>query len=573
MTPFALGVAVAAALLLGSGIGLLLRTACTAAGALFALTGTSAFGLVYLIYAAPASGGAIAAEIVVIIVLGFATISFPRFTADIATLLALGCLVVTAILEILSVTTPGPHPREDESLWVAIVPTILVLGFLWWRLESASSVVRRQVTWVLITYLTPNVAAVVLGMGGAPNAVIAAALASVGLTGVSALVAMTAPTIADVRRVTSLAVAATVAGFVSFIAYQLVVYTAEAVTHTTVAATNSGLAVMLAAVVFEPVRRVVALVADEALFGARPDALVAARQVALAVGDDPAAALNGIRTSLALPYAALNVDGETVAESGQPVEDYSRLPLQLDGESVGEVIVGLRPGEVMLPDSHAKVLALAAPLLAATVRAQALAHSLQEAREVAVSAREEERLRLRRDLHDGLGPRLSGIGFTADAARIANASEPVDGLLARIREETATAIKEIRGIVYGLRPPALDEVGLVESIRLQAANLALKVTVTASDLPVLPAAVEVAAYRIAIEALTNSARHSGSDRAQLEITADRDALQIQVSDEGTASTDWTPGVGLTSMRERAQELGGTLSIVDGTIRADLPLLR
>ena len=216
------------------------------------------------------------------------------------------------------------------------------------------------------------------------------------------------------------------------------------------------------------------------------------------------------------------------------------------------------------------MLSLVGPLLAQTVRAHRLAADLQVSREATVTALEEERRRLRRDLHDGLGPRLSGIAFTSDAARNSLRSDPdtTDELLATLRTETGAAIDEIRRLVYAMRPPALDELGLVPALRQQAVGLRtssgepLRVTITADELPAgVTAAVEVAAYRIVMEALTNAARHSGSDTASVSLLTETDALVIDVTDPGSGSAGgaWTTGVGIASMRERAAQLGGSLT--------------
>ena len=149
--------------------------------------------------------------------------------------------------------------------------------------------------------------------------------------------------------------------------------------------------------------------------------------------------------------------------------------------------------------------------------------------------------------------------------------------LARVRAETVAAIREIRQLVYAMRPPALDEVGLIEAIRLQADELrtpdgdAVRVELVVDNLPDLPAAVEVAAYRIVMEALTNAARHSGSDLATARLAGAGDALAVEVRDGGATTGMWRPGVGISSMRERAQELGGTLTATAGVVRAELPL--
>jgi signal transduction histidine kinase len=196
-----------------------------------------------------------------------------------------------------------------------------------------------------------------------------------------------------------------------------------------------------------------------------------------------------------------------------------------------------------------------------------------------VSAREEERRRLRRDLHDGLGPTLAGQTLKVGAIRNLLARDPsaADRLLVELGAEIEAAIADIRHLVYALRPPALDELGLVAALRAEAMRHDIeenygsgpgmdretrpRVTVEAPDpLPALPAAVEVAAYRIACEALTNAIRHSQATSCRIRLTLD-DALHVEVADDGMGlPAERRVGVGLVSMRERAEELGGACSI-------------
>jgi two-component system, NarL family, sensor kinase len=334
----------------------------------------------------------------------------------------------------------------------------------------------------------------------------------------------------------------------------------------------------LAAVTFAPTRSVMRGVVEQLLFGVRLDPLGAASAVAGTLGDDPVRALRAIRESLNLPYAALLVDGTEVAVSG--VQPALTRTLDLDGG--GSLVVGHRSGDQRLTAADEQVLRLTVPLLAQTLRAHALAAELQESRGRTISAVEDERRRLRRDLHDGLGPRLSGVAFTADAARNLVRVDPgaAEEMVAQLRADTVIAIEEIRRMVYAMRPPALDELGLVPALRQQAVGMRNRdggpvvVSVSASELPDLPAAVEVAAYRIATEALANVARHSTSPSAAVQIDARDGELHVEVTDSGT-SDDWRPGVGLSSMRERALELGGTLSAGPGPhggrVTAVLPL--
>jgi len=211
------------------------------------------------------------------------------------------------------------------------------------------------------------------------------------------------------------------------------------------------------------------------------------------------------------------------------------------------------------------------------------AAELQRARERLVAAREEERRRLRRDLHDGLGPALAGAALKVEAAENLFASDPAaaSGLLEDARAEIQDAVADVRRLVHALRPPALDELGLVGAVREQAERLSVgdhpHVEVDAPEqLDALPAAVEVAAYGIALEAMTNVARHADARTCLVRISMNG-GLELEISDDGHGlPSDHRAGVGMASMRERAEELGGTCDIeqVDGRgtrVRARLPL--
>lgn len=185
-------------------------------------------------------------------------------------------------------------------------------------------------------------------------------------------------------------------------------------------------------------------------------------------------------------------------------------------------------------------------------------------------AREEERRRLRRDLHDGLGPTLAAIGLKIDAATSWVERDPVKAvqLLHDIRRDLTTTVADTRRLVRGLRPPALDELGLAGAIRGVAGefggggNGVPVIVIEADGLPVLPAAVEVAAFRIAQESLTNAVRHANADQIQVRLALQHDeALRIEVLDDGTGFDPAdNAGVGMHAMRERVEELGGDISI-------------
>jgi two-component system NarL family sensor kinase len=276
-----------------------------------------------------------------------------------------------------------------------------------------------------------------------------------------------------------------------------------------------------------------------------------------------------VTEALRLPYAAVEMvtdDGlATITSHGRPTGHLVRLPLQRHGERVGVLVVSSRSGfsaaDRALLDDLARHAAVA-------VSAVALTADLRRSRERIVTAREEERRRLRRDLHDGLGPTLAAITVRAGAAARLAKDRPelaVESLLT-IAEDAQAAVREVRRLVHELRPPALDELGLAGALRSQADKFgpALEVTVdTHGDLSALPAAVEVAAYRIACEALANAARHAVAHYATVRLQAAGE-LKLDIVDDGKGiPPDREAGVGLTSMRERAAELGAQVDVRPG----------
>jgi signal transduction histidine kinase len=295
--------------------------------------------------------------------------------------------------------------------------------------------------------------------------------------------------------------------------------------------------------------------------------------------------LQGVCETLRLPWASLRVeDGVEVASFGRPADASEQVPLEHEGQRVGALLVGVRSGEDALGVADRQVLEVLAAPVAVALHAVLLSQELQRSRERLVAAREEERRRLRRDLHDGLGPVLTAVTLKADAARSALEVAPdrTDGLLAELRGDANQAIGDLRRVIYDLRPASLDELGLLGALSQQIDQFArqgLSITLHAPPaLPVLPAAVEVAAYRICTEALTNVARHAYAHHVSIVVAIDG-ALCLEVRDDGTASTAngdrWRPGIGLMSMAERVAEVGGTLQAdptpTGGRVSASLPL--
>ncbi|MCU1687862.1 MAG: putative two-component system histidine kinase [Amycolatopsis sp.] len=342
----------------------------------------------------------------------------------------------------------------------------------------------------------------------------------------------------------------------------------------------SGVAsALIVALLAFPLRARLQRSVERLLYGERDPLRVASR-----VGGrltDLASSLDEVRTAMRLPWVAVAVGSETIAEAGTTSNHSVRRPLS-DG---AELVVGLRRGESVLALSDERVLDLLAGPLAVAVHASMTSRALQQSREQLVTAREEERLRLRRDLHDGLGPLLTGVALAADAAANLQLTAPEEttALLRGVRTDTRTAIAEVRRVVDDLRPPALAELGLTDALRTRAAQTVrradgrpLQVTVDVATLGPLPAAIEVAAYRIATEALNNVVRHSTATSVRLHLRLD-DELVVEVLDDGALAAAWCPGVGIVGMRERAAELGGSCDVgpsaEGGAVRARLPLVR
>ncbi|GAA3526485.1 hypothetical protein GCM10022234_24670 [Aeromicrobium panaciterrae] len=479
-------------------------------------------------------------------------------------------------------------PGAIYPLGFVIVTTLLFA--VWWGLERGDEHERRALTWSSLVWIVGGLLALLVGFvresAGAGDAFnIAALVVSLAALGPPAMVVgVLRPELVDVRGLVTRAI---VAATVLFTFLAVAVGAISVVEDLCGRPLEAPPVVVLCALLAFGVRPLEVLlrgVVDQLLFGDRPDALTAATSLADRIGDDPVLALDAIREALVLPYASLRVAGKSLATSGSEVTHTRVLPLRLGNDLWGEVVVGLRPGDLGLSPADEDVLRIVAPLLAQTLRARALASDLKESRGAAITAIEDERRRLRRDIHDGLGPTLSGVAFSADAARnqVRSAPERAEELLLDLRADTAGAILEIRRLVEGLRPPALDELGLVGAVRQHAAALhtdggaLVQVEVTTpDDLPEVSAAVEVAAYRIVVEALTNVARHAHATRAWVDITHRDEHLHVEVRDDGHSTGSWTSGVGVKSMRERAEQVGGTLSAGPagdgGLVEATIPL--
>src|SRR5215216_1053649 len=340
----------------------------------------------------------------------------------------------------------------------------------------------------------------------------------------------------------------------------------------------SLLATGFVAVLFQPLRMRLQRSVNRLMYGERDDPYAVLSRLGqrleatLAPDTVLPTLVETIAQALKLPYVAILLKESegfrTTAAYGSPRGEPETLPLVYQREELGRLVLSPRaPGEGF-SDADRRLLEDLARQAEVAVHAVRLTSDLQHSRERLVATREEERRRLRRDLHDGLGAQLAGLNVQAGTLRRLIPTDPdvADEVVVELRQELRSAIADIRRLVYDLRPPALDDLGLVESLRRLAERYGseggqLRVSVEApEDLLGLPAAVEVAVYRITQEALTNVARHAQARKCVVRLAVNEE-VGLEIFDDGVGiPAERSAGVGLSSMRERATELGGSCAV-------------
>ena len=321
----------------------------------------------------------------------------------------------------------------------------------------------------------------------------------------------------------------------------------------------SLIATGLIAAVFAPLRDRLQRIVNRLLYGYRDDpyqalTMLGRRLEATAAPDTVlSAAVTTVADALKLPYVAVDIGRDqtfvTAAECGaRPAgsTDLRHLTLTHGGEEVGRLTLATRGHRGQLTAADRELLDDLVRQIAVAVQAVRLATDLQRSRERLVMAREEERRRVGRDLHDGLGPQLAGLTMNIEAARDLIPTDPhrAGELLTRVLDQADTAVRDIRRVAYPLRPPTLDALGLIEALRAHAADTRdLSVTVVAPQvLRPLPAAIEVAVYRIALEALHNVTTHAAARTCTIAIHQQPTVLCVEVMDDGCGIPDPTSGL-------------------------------
>lgn len=349
-------------------------------------------------------------------------------------------------------------------------------------------------------------------------------------------------------------------------------------------AIGSQVALLVAVLLALPLRDLLARAANRLVYGYRDDpygALVRLGQRledAAAPEDVLPVVARTVRDALRIPHVAIEIEGHStvVGRAGGAPRD--TFPLVFAGETIGVLTAEQRETGLPFTAAERTLLKGITQQVAAAGHAVSLTRDLQRSREHLIAATEEERRRLRRDLHDGLGPGLAGVVLGLQRARQHLTTDPgkarvqLDELTGQIQQ----AIAEVRRLVYNLRPPALDELGLIGALTEKARAFGQITVVGPGSSLQLPAAIEVAAYRIALEAMTNIARHASATEGRVEVSVDS-AVHVEISDNGRGlPAGYRAGVGILSMRERAAELGGLCSVERGAlvgtlIRATIPL--
>lgn len=472
----------------------------------------------------------------------------------------------------------GAHLAFIAPPWFALALTVLGLALVLTavavgltgtvvRAVRSSYPERQQLLWLLV----PVVALAVIVFGGFPESVL---MACYGLPGVAVAV--------GVLRYRLLGITVVLRRTFFYLPLTVVVALVVAAVSTLTArvAPEGPLPIIVAAGVVAllvgPVARWLQRTVDRVVLGQRADPMAAVNSVVGRGegGDDPMGSiLTGLAETVGVRYVGVtDRQGVTLADYGDSSSPLERLPLRSAGEDLGNLVIST------VPDlAGRRIVAALTPHIASVVRAQALTTEVRAERARVVDSTIAERERIRHDLHDGLGPSLSGISLSLQAA---DAILDKDGaaarvLLRRARDEADVAVDEVRRVLDGLRPSALDAENLAGALRSAAVSLGFDrdggptLVLTSQLTQGLPPMVEEAAYRIATEALHNVARHAGASRCEVNLQCVDLKLEIRICDDGCGLIGAThSGVGLNSMRRRAEDAGGILNFTSPIQPAD-----
>ena len=454
---------------------------------------------------------------------------------------------------------------------------VAAVGLVWVRHRQADPGERTQLRWLLWAGIM-IVLLVVTGGTLSISGVLAAIMLNlaVGTLAVSIAIGLVRPGLGDVDALVAWTLTSAAVALVVVAVDLAVLAGASALLGERLDERRVTVVVLvLAVVVYGPLRGWLGGGVRRLLFGRRSDrygvvsALAARLETTGSVAEQLPALAGAVAETFKVPFVRVEVvtpDGGVLsATHGTPSGEVQEIDIAYRGDRVGRLALPVLGVRSMLSRRDQGLLVDLVRQAAIALRSSLLASELQESRERLVLGREDDRRRIRRDLHDGLGPVLGGVALRLDAAGNAVDTDPERAreLVRLARTEVREALDDVRRLVHDLRPPALDDLGLEAALRQQAERMRseVDVVVRAEGLQHLPAAVEVAAYRIVSEALTNVVKHARADHCTVELVDDGAALTVRVADDGLGiAEDVSAGVGLLSLRERAEELGGHCEI-------------
>ncbi len=479
------------------------------------------------------------------------------------------------------VGVPGAWALVTVALLLFVTGTVLGVASLVVRLRRSAGREREQVLWVLAGALgTVLLVALAWAVPAAQTLLVAAAQLPLPAAIAWALVRTR---LWDVDRVLGRTLVYLSLSLLTLALYGVLLVVAGRLLGS-LTGRSDLLVFALAAVLVQPARDRLQRAVNRLLYGepVEPEVAVSGLGRRVDSATSPSEVLPGVVEVLArtlrLEHVALRLPARAPVTHGDPGGRVQILPLVHQGRPVGELDLVLPAGG--LGPRLESLLGELVRQTAQAAHAVLLGEELQRSRESIVTSREEERRRLRHDLHDDLGPGLAATAMQLEAAAELVPRDPdrAATMLDRAAAYLRGSVAEVRRIVDDLQPAALSDLGLAGAVRAHAARLAdggIDVTVgTDGDLDDLPAAAEVAAFRIVGEALTNVARHAQASRVHVTIAHRDGALHLCVGDDGVGVRPGTrTGVGLGSMHQRAAELGGSCTVTSGpgtTVRAVLP---
>lgn len=516
-------------------------------------------------------------------------------------------LVLMAGLAVVGFLVPTDHPFSSDGtgnlvVWIAMLALGAAAHVVRYR-RSTNDIERQQLKWVGLglTIATAGLFIGALLLPMIPHSVIEnrRKFALVGMTLTTGFLLLIPLSIAlallryrlwDVDRIArrallSGAMIAVVTGI-----YALIVLGASALIPGGSNRIWPLVAAVIVALLLQPVRARLERSVNRLFYGQRDDpyAVVSGLGERLEGSISQQTALptivETISSELRLPYVAIMLGSQTAAQQGEPAGEPVAFPLISNGAQIGQLLVSPRGDGEPLGEADRRLLTDLARQAGTVAEAVRLTSQLEDANQHLLSVRSEERQRIRRDLHDGLGPLLASQMLVLDSARKVMPSDPAlaDELLDQLHRSIQLSVGDVRRLVNSLRPATLDELGLLAAIQQGTADLqraGVRIAVEGpDDLGPLSAATETTAYRIAMEGVTNVVRHARAEHCRVSLALMPDqSIRIVIEDDGIGiSGAETTGIGLDSMRERAEQIGGTVSIqsrpnAGTTIIATLPV--